>query len=184
MNDMNEEATTSESNGSVYEEDNRETVGALDMVMAQIKMSLNESAQAMNNLISAITEIVCSTKRIDELLANAEIDDTGLVESINEECGIVDSAMLQAVAESQFYYRLSQRIEHVHENLSAIKVVIEAPEKMHHAMWEELHEKVRALYSQRQEQLIVQSMLDSNSRKSAILDANANKGGHDDIELF
>jgi len=101
------------------------------------------------------------------------------------ECKQASTGMQQAITAFQFYDRLSQRFLHIQQNLRAVVEVMQAPDQQHPALWQDLHDKVRSLYSLKQEQSMYQALLRGLSAENVIKqpDATAQKSCGD-IELF
>lgn len=178
---------TTDMRAAVHATDMREGVQSLELAIAQIDMSLQESDHAVEELIAAITAMAGSMHRIEGgLAALRKSPDAATVEdTINLECRQAEDSMQQAITAFQFYDRLSQRFLHIKENLRAIADVMRAPDQQHPAMWRNLHDKVRSVYSLEQEQCMYQALLrglssDNVNKRS---DATVQKSCGD-IELF
>jgi len=166
--------------------DMRETAEALELAIAQIEMSLHESDPAIDELIAAITAMAGCVHRIEKKL-DASSNSPGTRETedtIYLECKQAKAGMQQAITAFQFYDRLSQRFVHIQQNLRAVAEVMRAPDQQHPALWQDLHDKVRSVYSLKQEQSMYQALLRGLSAENVIKQPDATEKSCGDIELF
>lgn len=168
--------------------DTRETIQSLELVISQISMSLQESGDSVGDLISAMAAMAGCVRRIEtEIEALQTSTDSGSVaDAIQQHCKQAEAAMQKAITAFQFYDRLSQRVQHIQENLRAVAEVIQAPDQQHAALWKSLHDKVRSLYSMEQEQSMYQALLKGLSAEEPIGDSSQGKArrASSRIELF
>jgi len=185
---MNKQSTTSQpvtdSATADYDEDTQETVQSLELAIAQIGMSLQESEDSVGILISAITAMSHCVKNIEGEFTAPDKPQSEITRPVHKECRKAETAMQQAITAFQFYDRLSQRFLHIQENLRAVANVIRAPGKQHHSLWQELHEKTGSLYSLEQEQRMYQALLDGLPAEDVKLHPVVTLQTNNDIELF
>lgn len=177
----NDEQASQEKDAHIL--DKVETARSLRFAIEQISTSLQESEESVNILIDAITSISGSAHRIEESLDSAPPDELRTI--LRCECGNSQQSIQRAVTAFQFYDRLTQRFEHIRDNLAAVASIIEAPNQQHPQLWNELHRKVRSLYSFEQEQHMLKSLLQGmESARSGKQPALDRTGHTTDIELF
>lgn len=167
--------------------DTREITQALELAIAQIQMSLQESEGSIASLVSAITFMGGCVRRIEREVTAMRMSGTTSdgVNAVSMQCQQAQASLQQAIMASQFYDRLSQRFQHVQENLHAVVQVLRAPDQQHPALWKNLHDKVRSVYSLEQEQRLYQALLQGLARDGALTESSENEPVvSNSIELF
>lgn len=157
-------------------DDARKTSCALELAIAQIEMSLQESDQSIGELIQSMTAVTQCMGSIKKRLATtADFSETAhLQNSIHADCNRAEQYMQDAVITFQFYDRLSQRISHIQENLRAVSTLIQKPKQQHPLLWDQLQEKMRSVYSIEQEQIMYNTLMQSLAKDSAAEDPVTN----------
>jgi len=179
----NRKQPVAEARTSIQAADQQKIVQSLEMVIAQITLSLQDSEQDVGHIIAAVTAMADSARRIGEQLVSGPVGKPALQEGVQTECSQMQTAVQQAITAFQFYDLLSQRLLHVRKNLRAVVNVMQAPERQHPAMWQDLRDLMRSVYSLEQEQRIYSTLLDSLPADET--DASrAASARHGDIELF
>jgi hypothetical protein len=168
---------------SIHAVDQQQIVQSLELVITRITLSLQDSEQAVAHIIAAVTAMSDAARRIGEQQVSGPAGKPALLEVVQAECSQVQTAVQQAITALQFYDLLSQRMQHVRKNLRAVVNVMQAPERQHPAMWQELSELVRSVYSLEQERRMCSTMFDSlpADEPDASRFASAR---HGDIEFF
>jgi hypothetical protein len=175
------------SSTATHAADMRETAEVLELAIAQIGLSLHDSDRAVESLIAAITAMAGCVGRIEDKLdaARGSSNSNTTEDAIHKECERAKNQMQQAVTAFQFYDLLSQRFLHIESNLKAVADVMRAPDQQHPAMWQQLRDKLRSVYSLEQEQVMYQALLAGLSAESVIVQADAEtEKSCGDIELF
>ena len=161
--------------------DAQETARLLKMAILQIDTSLKESDNSMEQLIESIAAIDHSVRRMQTHLENTQTD-----ELLETECKLAATQIQQTIIAFQFYDLLSQRISHIRRNLDEIIAVISAQQDAHPALWRNLQQRMQAVYSPKQEQMMYKALLDSpfdeNSDHSS--ETVSRKTVTGDIEIF
>lgn len=185
--DGNKYGTSESFSAAVHADDSLETVQSLELAITQINMALKEADDSIIELIGAMSSMAGCVQRIDTKLGELhQCSDTAFaVDELKMNCKQAETSMQQAVTAFQFYDRLSQRFLHINENLHAVSSVIKAPDQQHPALWKNLHDKVRSIYSLEQEQHMQQTLLNSlpDNKASKQIDPALEKS-FSDIELF
>ncbi|MCP4322706.1 MAG: hypothetical protein GY787_12845, partial [Alteromonadales bacterium] len=95
-----------------------------------------------------------------------------------------------AIIAFQFYDKLSQRLDHVSESLSALTTLIGNPAELYSPIaWQSLQESIRSKYTMEAERQIFDKVISGVSIEEALIDFKQNiidKGDseEDEIELF
>lgn len=189
MNDKSLEYDSADKNNHVVHEkaihadDGQEIVQSLELTITLIEMALKEADHSVGELITTMTSMACCVENIDGKLEklHQHEDIATVVDDIELNCKQAGAGMQQAVKSLQFYDQLSQRLIHIYENLQAVNVVIKAPDQQHSALWQNLHKKVRSIYSLEQEQALLNQSADPNIPNKVDMETERNCG---DIELF
>ena len=165
--------------------DTEETAQSLDLAISQIDLALKEADDSVTDLMDAMSTMSCTITAIENTLSTLSKEDHNaeIVDNMNTECAQANKAMGKAIMAFQFYDRLTQRFQHVHENLLAVANVIRAPGSEHPELWRNLRDKISSVYSLEQEQCLLQAF------KSSKPQSNNNKAetphyACNDIELF
>ncbi|HBR97247.1 MAG TPA: hypothetical protein DD979_07695 [Gammaproteobacteria bacterium] len=171
----------------VREQDVANIVYALNMAIAQIEMSMNDTTVVFARIQESISDLELQLNVLETQAGRRETEllDT---DALDGYVAMVKPLMRKAMIALQFHDRLCQRVYHIEENLRAVTGVIQQPEANHPVLWRELREKMQSLYSDDQEKKIMgrvdQTFLHSENRlKKCDADATV----HDeagDIELF
>ncbi len=158
---------------SVHGDDMCELSESIDLVMAQIDMSIKDSQLAIDGLIDSMSKTANNTKDIKKQLLNINakelIDSTVAIEKISTLCDQTDSNIESAIHAFQFYDRFTQRLMRIQENLQDIANVAQSPDQKHSKLWKKMHDNIRAVYSAEQEKQLLKSFhcetLSNNSTK-------------------
>ena len=131
-------------------------VKSLELAGAQIEMSMQDSADAVSQVLESVLEIAGHLSEIDLRLNegaifNNENDRKQVASASAESINLINNVVMAM----QFYDRLSQRLEHVEHNLGAVADLIQEPGKDHDILWENLQKKLKAVYSTKQEQRLM-----------------------------
>ncbi len=132
--------------------DSLETVWALKLAVGKVDVLLQESETGVGNLAAAIT---CVAKAVaDAKVQTCHFDMKGEISDIASELSWqlenAEANLQEAFTALQFYDRMSQRIEHTREIMTAVVSVLEMDEKLHGDEWQRLHEKLSTVYTAEQ----------------------------------
>ncbi len=125
-----------------------DTAKSLELTIAQLEMSMEDSQHSVNVVLDSLEGITDCLKEVDAELTKTQSCSDSLSLAVKK----VHDYICEMVMALQYHDRLSQRTSHVEENLRAVSVLIQKPDNQHPALWEELQEKLKILYSTEQEQ--------------------------------
>ena len=104
----------------------QETVRMLDLAVAHINMSMTEGDESVQTLSDAFTKLAAGVQtanpQVQELLARKDSDEN--VEHVLQHWMEMSQSIQEAVVAFQFYDRLSQRLTHVRDSLSALAELV------------------------------------------------------------
>lgn len=161
-------------------------VKSLELAAAQIEMSLQDSAEAVSQVLESVLDISVNLGEIDSTLTDASGDLTKEAQSrvlalSSRSVELVNSAVMAM----QFYDRLSQRLEHVEHNLCAISKVMQVPGAEHKEMWEVLQTRLKAVYSTEQEQELMALVQEQGDLADAVAEVfDSHTGNSGEAEFF
>ena len=96
----------------------RETVLMLNLAVAHIENAMKDGDESVNTLANSFTTMIGNTEVIR--LAMESLDDGNEKMAIRENCEEIHNKMQSAIIAFQFYDKLTQRISHVANSLSAL----------------------------------------------------------------
>lgn len=168
-------------------DDAQEIARSLKLAIAQINMSMQESDESVQQLITSMTAVNTCLNQMGKIISKADdLETTASLNEIQKYNNTANQNMRDAVMAFQFYDRMSQRFAHVEENLQAIAEIMTKPEQQHPKLWNLLQKRLRSVYSTEQEQSMYQALLHElseteTSRHPAPLNTSQTAG---EIELF
>ncbi|GLX76872.1 hypothetical protein tinsulaeT_02120 [Thalassotalea insulae] len=170
----------------------KETILMLNLAVAQIDQSLNDGNASISTLSSSFTALATNLNDIKSSTDNLHNDETQ-----NEKIkAIIDNSadagldkVQSAIIAFQFYDKLSQRLDHVSNSLSALSVLIADPESLYSPQeWQNLQESIRSKYSMEEERQMFDNVISGMPISEALAVFRQEKLAHqiddDDIELF
>lgn len=167
----------------------RETVRMLHLAVAQIEMAMREGDDSINTLSSSFTTMIEKVNAISA--ASAMIDGQGEARTmIQENCATVTSGMYTSIVAFQFYDKLSQRLQHVAESLSALSGLVSDNQRLFNpGEWMGLQDHILSKYSMQEEVNMFNALLSGASIEEALqlyqVKQSDESGEHsNDIELF
>ncbi|MDO6460906.1 hypothetical protein Q4485_09375 [Granulosicoccaceae sp. 1_MG-2023] len=151
------------------EADERQSlVNALELVLAQVRMSFAEADGHVCEAFEAIADIRAATTGL------CGTDQDALAQRL-------DGNIKRAVHALQFYDRLSQRLGHVEENLREVIGIVENADEDHSELWQKLQGRLRSVYSTEQEQALFCAF---SGREYTGSEGAGGASGAGDVELF
>ncbi|MCG8427681.1 MAG: hypothetical protein MI754_10030 [Chromatiales bacterium] len=170
----------------------RETVRMLHLAVAQIDMAMRDSDSSMDTLSQSFTSMVDNINSISTAVADIPDEAKGIQvrDDIQHHCDTVTSGMHSSIVAFQFYDKLTQRLQHVSESLSALSELVGDTQRLYSPVeWSGLQERILASYSTTEEVAMFDAMLNGESVESALQlyqasDINAADNDAGDIELF
>jgi len=184
---------------AVHSEDMLELSASIELVMAQIDMSLKESKKSINELVNAMAKTAANIHEIKQQLPNIvyrkptenETASSHLANNKNSHkviyslCIQTDNNIEEAVNAFQFYDRFTQRLSHIQESLQAIADISRSPDDKHPALWQEMHDKIRAVYTHEQkEQLLAEFSTNTTYKPNSNKTSESNSSNYGEVQLF
>lgn len=163
----------------------RETVLMLNLAVAHIENAMKEGDDSVNTLTNSFTTMIGNTEVIR--LAMESLEDGNEKTVIKENCEEIHAKMQSAIIAFQFYDKLTQRISHVANSLSALGNLVAHDEHVYNPFeWKGLQEKIKSKYTIESDRAMFDLLLSGASVEEA-LRVNREKehqAKEDDIELF
>lgn len=167
--------------------DSEETTWMLQMAIAQIDVSLQESDACVGDLVESVTEAataMCSIIKDVPRLLEAEGKRRG-GKSVSAQCEKVESSLQRAIVALQFYDRMSQRILHTREDLCVVAEALQGDEEQLVSLRNRLQKNLDSVYSADQKSYISELELTDTLIDSPISYApGATSIPGDRVELF
>ncbi len=161
------------------------TVRMLALAAAQIEATMLESGDSVSALSESFAAIAEKFHHLDgheesTVISLDKADFQSLRAKINE-----------AITAMQFYDRMTQRLHHINEGLTATSELLESPDEHPKSNWEELQNAIKNRYTMESERKMFEEIIAGASlsealtsfREASINPINTNDT-EDDIELF
>lgn len=131
----------------------------LDLFATQIQAALDESSGPMERLVKACGEIAeNNSSLLHDIEAAQDVHAARM--AVLKHCQTENQRLARLVTAFQFYDRLTQELQHVHEGLSlvagALYRVSGSPRAVH---WPSIHERIRERFSMERERLLFDVLL-------------------------
>ncbi|MFL0798551.1 MAG: hypothetical protein K6L73_13800 [Cellvibrionaceae bacterium] len=166
----------------------KDTVRMLNLAIAQIQTTLEDSGRSMDTLTKVFTEIGQHTVKLKN---SAETEN--VPEEFLRTTQLFNDHLNEAICAFQFYDRLSQRLEHVSHGLEQTTTLMDDSDQLHTPeAWESIFNELSATYTMDCERLMfehlsrgasVQEALEVYKHQFSEEDKTPDDTG-DDIELF
>lgn len=166
----------------------KDTIRMLNLAIAQIQTTLEDSGRSMDTLTQVFTEIGQHTVK----LQNSAVSDD-VPEEFLKTTQLFNDHLNEAIQAFQFYDRLSQRLEHVSLGLEQTTSLLDDPKDLHQPQaWDKIFDELRKTYTMDCERLMfehlsrgasVQEALEIYKHNFAKQDTAPDDTG-DDVELF
>ena len=166
----------------------RETVRMLHLSVAQIEMAMHEGDESINTLTNSFTSMIEKVNAISS--AAGSISDNDDVRSeIQNNCESVTSGMYTSIVAFQFYDKLSQRLHHVADSLSALSGLVSDGGRLYNPNeWNGLQQYILSKYSMKEEVAMFHALLNGATIDEALSISNVSNSEQsdddNDIELF
>ena len=142
-----------------------ETLSLLALAVAQIDTSLHEGAQSVNQLTSNFIAMSKNTEALIQLSEREHANDSEvgqLAQSIHKE-------IQRSVVAFQFYDRLTQRLEHVSENLENMGHLInDSGQRYQSQAWLDLQNAIKGNYTMEAERIMFEHIMNGCSIREAL----------------
>jgi len=169
----------------------RETVRMLQLAVGQIQVAMHEGGDSIETLTSVFTSMMGSVKQIEIAIKDLPDGESELTKiEIKKSCDHVEAQIHDTIVAFQFYDRLSQRLGHVTDSLSALSTLVGDQSRLYSPYeWMGLQEKIRSRYNMEEELEMFEAVLagvDINEAIKACFEKRISrqKEQEDDIELF
>ncbi|NOY67000.1 MAG: hypothetical protein GXP13_06285 [Gammaproteobacteria bacterium] len=163
----------------------RETIQMLNLAVAQIENAMREGDDSINTLTDSFTSMIGGSEVIR--LAGEALDDGNEKKAILENCEEINKKMQSTIIAFQFYDKLSQRISHVSNSLSALSSLVGNPQQLYNPFeWKGLQEKIKSKYTIERDREMFDILLNGATVEEALqVTLEKSKQIDDgDIELF
>ncbi|WP_057831389.1 hypothetical protein [Colwellia sp. TT2012] len=171
----------------------KETIVMLNLAVTQIDQSMNEGNSSVSTLSKSFTGLATNLSDIQSSIAQLSQKD----ESSEKMKLIIEGStstaldkVHSAIIAFQFYDKLSQRLDHVSQSLSALTALISNPTDLYSPnAWQALQETIRSKYTMEEERQMFDKVISGVPIEEALIEFNldmANKTAseEDEIELF
>jgi len=102
----------------------RRTIMTLNLAIAQIDLSMTEGEYSVSSLIETFNYMGGEVERIKRVVHDPEATVSDVIQVISAESDILNERFTDSIVAFQFYDKLSQRLHHVSESLSALTDII------------------------------------------------------------
>jgi hypothetical protein len=167
-----------------HKEQIESTICMLALAAAQIEATMLESGDSVSALSESFSAIAEKFHHLDGHKDNTVIsldmaDFQSLRVKINE-----------AIIAMQFYDRMTQRLHHINEGLTATSSLLENPTKTNESNWSNLQKNIKNHYTMESERTMFEQIIAGSSLNEALTTFRqaasnpSNNVAEDDIELF
>jgi len=171
----------------------QETIIMLNLAVTQIDQSMNEGNASVSTLSSSFTGLATNLSDIQSSVAqlskkNESSEKMKLI--IEGSTSTALDKVHSAIIAFQFYDKLSQRLDHVSESLSALTTLISNPAELYSPLaWQALQETIRSKYTMEEERQMFDKVISGVPIEEALIEFNQNmtnkdNSEEDEIELF
>ena len=131
----------------------KQTIMALNLSIAQIDLSMTEGSYSVDTLIDSFNFM---REGLEALRSNVLNGDVTELESIKshflEQSGIISEKVTASIVAFQFYDKLSQRLHHVSQSLSALSDIISSGDRtVDEITWNNFRDKMAKYAAMREE---------------------------------
>ncbi len=171
----------------------KETIIMLNLAVTQIDQSMNEGNASVSTLSSSFTGLATNLSDIQSSITQLSQQDGSSEKMkliIEGSTSTALDKVHSAIMAFQFYDKLSQRLDHVSESLSALTTLIGNPAELYSPLaWQALQETIRSKYTMEEERVMFDKVISGVPIEEALIEFNQNmtdKGDsdEDEIELF
>jgi len=165
----------------------KQTVLMLNLAVSQIDQSMHDGNQSVDTLASSFTDLASTIASLSEDLN--EIEDGALRQRMAVSTITASENVRSAIIAFQFYDKLSQRLNHVSNDLTALTDLISNANTLYSPpAWNSLQDKIREKYTMEEERTMFDQVLSGISIEQALEEYKtamiAKNNTDDDIELF
>lgn len=143
-----------------------ETMTLLALAIVQINHSIQDSNGSVDNLTSSFTKIADKASTLTHYF---DENKDSLPVEISEAVQTIDLEIKKAIIAFQFYDRLSQRMEHVEENLERMgHLISDSQERYKASAWKGLQNQIKSSYTMEAERIMFDYILAGHSISEAL----------------
>ncbi|MGV6850828.1 MAG: hypothetical protein ACWA5R_01460 [bacterium] len=160
----------------------RETMQMLRLSSAQIGYALSDSDDSISHLAQSFMQIHQHMKEISNFIQSETKHNSAAL----EHCNAADNLVKSAIISFQFYDKLSQRMTHVAEAMSALSSVVGDSSRLYNPNeWKKLQNLIKSKYSTIEEEAIFEALLNGKDFNQALEELNqAEADSMEDVDLF
>ena len=176
----------------------KETILMLNLAVAQIDQSMTEGQSSVSTLSSSFTALATNLTDIISSINHLSTDEKRSNEANSEKMKtIIEGSATTAldkvnssIIAFQFYDKLSQRLDHVSQSLSALSALIANPAALYSPVeWQGLQNSIRSKYTMEEERKMFDNVISGMPIEEALSLfrkelAQMQADDEDDIELF
>ncbi len=171
----------------------KETILMLNLSIAQIDQSMNEGNSSVATLSNSFTSLATNLSDIQSSISQLNENDTDSEKMKMIIQGSTSTALdkvQSTIIAFQFYDKLTQRLDHVSQSLSALSTLISNPNALYSPTeWQTLQASIRSKYTMEEERRMFDKVISGVAIEKALQEfkedmANRIDDGEDEIELF
>jgi len=143
----------------------------LYLSVCQIKSSMKDSGNSVDQLTLSFTELALHSREVDEHVQNlSEVSEIQAFKNeVSNTAREMQEKINQAITAFQFYDRISQRLDHVSQNLESMSDLMANPMDLNDPdAWKLIQDQVKNSYTMESERLMFEHILRGASVKEAL----------------
>jgi hypothetical protein len=160
-------------------------VTLLQLAAAQLALSMKETEQPFNNLSRLFIDIVEGFNQIEKLLSRGEPSDIKHVTQLHK---TTQKSVQNAIIDFQFYDRMTQRLNHIMQNIQDTIFSIENKNETDDKQWESIFMDIEKSYTMEEEKQLYLSIRSGigfdQAMKNLITQTFQKQDVAQEIELF
>ncbi|GAA3920563.1 hypothetical protein [Litoribacillus peritrichatus] len=157
------------------------TIKMLALAAAQIEATMIESGNSVSALSNSFSTIAEKFHHLDD-----HNDDT-VISLTTEDFQALRSKINEAIIAMQFYDRMTQRLHHINEGLSATSSLLESSTSTPESDWVKLQETIKSRYTMESEREMFEQIIAGSPLKEALAsfkNSSSTFNNQEEIELF
>lgn len=150
----------------------RKTIMTLNLAIAQIDLSMTEGEYSIDTLIDSFGFMRSELDRLNRIVHEDDIDVETVKAVLAAQAEMLTDKVSSSIIAFQFYDKLSQRLHHVSESLSALIDIISSEEgSFNQQSWDNFFNKMAKYASMREEYELFELIFErGHSAETAISD--------------
>jgi len=162
----------------------------LTLATGEIKVSMKEASQVVQQLTKTFMEMVLEVHKIkvaaEQLQGNGK--DQAFKKEILDTCNNYLDKVEAGTVGFQFYDKMTQRLSHTSGNIKQLIALTEKPEQLlDKQSWQTLKTNIEKSYNMEEDRALFQALMQGDSIQNAITmasEVHKQKQNSDNIELF